>query len=91
MTNPFGNVGSLSNAPIGIEGVTAYCEDMNRRYPDAPYVWMVGTRTNPDGGSVRFINPVRKTELRNSGPRMNPAETRKAIASHLKLVEDNRG
>ena len=79
------------SAPIGIEGVKAYCDEMNARHPDAPYVWMIGTRTNADGQSVRFVNPVRKSELRNRGPRMNPAETQRAIANHLKLVEDNRG
>lgn len=59
------------SAPIGIEGVKAYCDEMNARHPDAPYVWMIGTRTNADGQSVRFVNPVRKSELRNRAPHVS--------------------
>lgn len=68
-----------SKLPIGDQGVRDYVDQMNRDHPNAPYIWRVGTRTNPDGQTVRCVEAIRKSELRNAGPRVTPAEMQEIL------------
>lgn len=62
---------SFSSAPIGIEGVQSYVDSMNSQHPHAPYIWRVGSRMGSEGHPVRCVEVVRKSELRNAGPRIS--------------------
>lgn len=90
MTNPLGkSTGHASKAPIGVEGVQAYVEEMNRKHPHSPYIWRVGERMHEgEGRIVKCVEVIRKSELRNAGPRIGGRAAQKLIADTTKAFED---
>ena len=91
MTNPFGHLGNLTagKAPIGVQGVIDYCDMMNAMHPNAPYIWRVGERMHEgEGRIVKCVEVIRKTSLRDAGPRIPGREARKLIESSTKAFED---
>lgn len=62
-------------APIGVHGVQDYVDKMNRDYPNAPYVWRVGERWHEfEQRMVKCVDVLLRSQLRNSGPRVQPSD-----------------